>query len=143
MVEVALFWLLMLLACGTVIVLGQRNEAIFAAAVVFASAASATFTTIFGWVASQTYVLMVDAVLLLYVLLLAFRSARYWPIWFAAFQLIGVSSGLAALLFPTRVPTIYIMLAGFWSIPAILAMTVGTIRDHLGRKHGTNKAAPT
>ncbi|MEK6542623.1 MAG: hypothetical protein AABZ45_10960 [Pseudomonadota bacterium] len=137
MVEAVLYWLFLLSACGATIVLGQRNEAIFAAALVLASAATISFTTLLGWTNSQPYVLMVDAVLLLCTLILAFRSASYWPIWFAALQLIGVSSGLAAVLFPTRVPAIYIILAGFWSIPALTIMTIGIVRDHWSRKRGT------
>lgn len=124
-------------ACGTAIVLGERNEAIFAAVLVLASAATSAFTTLFGWAGSQPYILMVDVVLLLCTLLLTFRSTSYWPIWFAALQLIGVSSGFASVLFPTQVPNIYIMLAAFWSIPALTIMTIGIVRDHWGRKRGT------
>ena len=123
-------------ACGTAIVLGERNEAIFAAVLVLASAATSAFTTLFGWAGSQPYILMVDVVLLLCTLLLAFRSTSYWPIWFAAFQLIGVSSGFAAVMFPTQAPRIYIMLAGFWSVPALTIMTIGVVRDHWARKRG-------
>lgn len=137
MVEAALFWMLLLSASGAAIVLGQRNEAIFAAVLVLASAATSAVTTLLGWINSQPYVLMVDVVLLLCALLLAFRSTSYWPIWFAAFQLIGVSSGLASVLFPTQLPNIYIMLAGFWSIPALTIMTIGVVRDHLAKKRGT------
>ncbi|MEQ1689598.1 MAG: hypothetical protein ABL874_13580, partial [Sphingopyxis sp.] len=119
------------------IVLGQRDEAIFAAALVLASAATSAFTTLFGWINSQPYILMVDAVLLLCTLILTFRSTSYWPIWFAALQLIGVSSGFASVLFPTQIPAIYIMLTGFWSIPALIVMMFGVARDHWGRKRGT------
>lgn len=134
MVEAIVFWLFLLSACGTVTVLGRRSEALFAAFLVACAASTVAFHAWFGWVGAQPYILVVDGLLLLYVLLLARRTTSYWPIWFAGFQMIGVATQLAALLFPSAEVNLYLMLTGFWAIPATLAMAVGVVRDHFASK---------
>jgi len=70
-----------------------------------------------------------DCFILLVAWSLALTSDRYWPIWFAAMQTLTVAT---LALTPTQAGMpqfILLNLAGFWSLPALLVMTWGTILD--------------
>jgi hypothetical protein len=59
----------------------------------------------------------------------ALTSDRYWPIWFAAMQTLTV---LTLVITPTQTGMPHLLLlnlAGFWSLPALMMMTWGTILD--------------
>lgn len=136
-----LFWLMM--ACNLIVafVYGRRIERAFAVMLVLLSVLVPVTRIVFGlaeW--GGPLIRMSDAVILIAAWGLALRSDRYWPLWFAAMQTLAV---LTELLSWARLDTQYIVfanLAAFWSLPALLAMTWGTILD---RKHSRrNEARP-
>jgi hypothetical protein len=70
-----------------------------------------------------------DCLILLVTWYFALTSDRYWPIWFAAMQTLTV---LTLVVTPTQIGLphfILLNLAGFWSLPALIVMTWGTILD--------------
>ena len=84
-----------------------------------------------GFPASGRIVLAIDFLLFLAMTAIAVRSPRHWPVWFAGLQLASVLFGIAALLWPVQNQGIYRTLAGFFAIPAMLAMALGLFLDRL------------
>ena len=74
-------------------------------------------------------VILVDLALLWIVTAYALRSARHWPLWFAGFHAAGTALILIALIVPGPMHAIPERMAGFWSIPALFAMTYGLLKD--------------
>ncbi len=81
------------------------------------------------WRGTSYAMMAVDSLCLLALLLLAFASNRYWPIWATGLQLIAVITHVATIIDPKIVPGIYDSLSGFWSIPILLVMVSGTMLD--------------
>lgn len=84
-----------------------------------------------GFAQSGPVVLVIDCALLAAITAIALRSPRYWPVWFAGFQLAAVMFGLASLLWPAEDAVIYQTLGGFFGIPALLAMALGLFLDRM------------
>jgi hypothetical protein len=75
-------------------------------------------------------VLLVDLAALAAFVALALKSDRYWPIWIAAFQLIGVLAHLARMADPTMMRTGYAVILALWSYPMLALIAIGTWRHH-------------
>lgn len=83
-----------------------------------------------SWDEINYAVFTVDLLCLISLLLLAFKSDRWWPIWSASFQLIGVVTHFAKLAYPQSEPMVYEAFVSLWGIPAILVMVIGIILDN-------------
>lgn len=73
-------------------------------------------------------ILAVDLVLLGAIIRIALQSSRYWPTWFAGLHLVAVTCGAAAFAAPSQSDTLRVI-AGFWGVPALLAMVFGLFLD--------------
>ena len=78
----------------------------------------------------ETGILLVDIAVLLGFLALALLSDRYWPLWTAALQLIGLLGHLAKLADLDMPRNGYSFLQAFWSYPMMLTIAIGTWRHH-------------
>jgi hypothetical protein len=78
---------------------------------------------------TETGVLLIDAVLLAGLVTLALRSDRFWPIWAAAFQLVGNSVHFASMAETGDFAWAYAVGLIFWSYPVIIALMVGIWRE--------------
>ncbi len=74
-------------------------------------------------------VLLVDALLLIGLFILALRSDRFWPMWAAAFQLVGTTIHLASMTENGDFAKAYANALVFWSYPVLLALLIGTWRE--------------
>lgn len=72
---------------------------------------------------------LADALLFIASVFIAVRSDKYWPIWFAAFQAAALLTLVSGLLFSDDNSWVFRTLSGFWAIPALLALTIGTHLD--------------
>ena len=68
----------------------------------------------------------VDLVTLGLALWLALRSDRHWPLWFAAFCLLGVLTHLSVAALPHFASMAYSLSQGFWAYPAMASLAIGT-----------------
>ncbi len=73
---------------------------------------------------------MADLIVFAGLLLVALRSRRYWPLWIAALQFLGLSSHFAELL-PHVLRLAYGIIVSFWSYPMLLILAVGTARHRM------------
>jgi hypothetical protein len=101
----------------------------FSGYIVAASMATWIINFNLGFEVAQPFVFIVDGVLLAVVIHTAIRSSAYWPIWFCGFQAISVATGLASFVSPGRLPLLYTNFAGFWAIPALIAVVIGITLD--------------
>ena len=127
------FWLFLLSAFGLIFRFGGLMERRFAGFLLSCSFLTLTLDGMLGMSASSVYVILIDALILIVALCIMAKSDAYWPVWFSGFHLIAVSTGLACILFPSSLPGIYADAAGFWALPALLALVIGTLADHSAR----------
>jgi hypothetical protein len=88
----------------------------------------APFANRFGDV--ELTVLLVDAAGFVGFTIVALKSDRYWPIWIAALQLIGMLVHLAKLIEPAMLRTGYAFMLAIWSYPMLALIAFGTWSHH-------------
>jgi hypothetical protein len=121
-----LFFLAILLGtCGMAFWKGRNSEKWTTALLLIAAVASAALEkrVFYG---TETGVLIVDLMLLAYLLVLALQSDRFWPLWAAAFQIVGTSIHLASIVDSEIWPAAYATAQVFWAYPVLLALAAGT-----------------
>lgn len=70
-------------------------------------------------------VLLVDMALFTVLAMIALRSAAFWPIWAAGFQLCALAVHLAAAKMPAMMPGAYAETLVIWSYPVLAALGFG------------------
>lgn len=121
--------------------LGGRTGRVGAIIFFLASTLSAWATTINpSWQGTAYAMLMVDSLCLVALIGLALFSSRYWPIWALGLQSVSVATHLATMLDPRIVPGIYDSMSGFWSIPILTIMVIGTMLDRSATRKEANSA---
>ena len=123
------YWIFLLASLAILSTQGGEEGRLLAAAAAIATIATFALHRLVGVLAAQSYVLLVDCLLLSVGLYLAIKSSVYWSIWFSGFMSISVATSLANMLFPTAIPSLYVDLSGFWSIPALSASVIGVCLD--------------
>lgn len=141
MLFLVLHSLFLLTALGYGWIAGTKLDRIVVGAVVIALALTLAANTILGFAQSGSAVLLIDCALLAVVTLVALKSKRQWPVWFAGFQFAAVLFGIAATAFPTTQSAVYHTLAGFFAIPALLSMALGLFRDRQEEKRLPSRTA--
>ncbi len=104
---------------------GGWDERLASMAFVVAAIASKLFTES-NYGNTEFIVLMIDAVLLAGLVLLALRSDRFWPMWAAAFQLVGTTVHFASMAETGDFKWAYAVGLIFWSYPVMIALMAGT-----------------
>jgi hypothetical protein len=122
---------LLLLACWAYALLrGGAPEKVGTTILVIGSyltmAAASVFHTRFR--SLETGILIVDLFCVAAFLALALRAERFWPLWVAAFQIVGTAGHGARLVDPDIVGRTYAFMLAIWSYPMILLMLIGTWR---------------
>lgn len=118
---------------------GGFDERLASIGFMIATAASQIFTNRnYGDV--ETTVLLIDACLLVGLVVLALRSDRFWPMWAAAFQLVGTSVHFASMAETGSYAWAYAVGLIFWSYPVLIALMVGTWLEARHRQHWVQPA---
>ena len=73
-------------------------------------------------------VFLVDIACLVAFVVLALRAERYWPLWVAALQVIGIAGHAVKLVDPEVIRRAYAFALVFWSYPMLLLLALGTWR---------------
>lgn len=114
-----------LLATGFVVWRGGRPERISAIAMLAAWLGCPYLVQTSDWFDPQWLLFAVDILLFGMLLWFALRTDRYWPMWAAAFQGLGVIMHVTMLADPRIVPRAYMSAAGMWSYLVVLAVVAG------------------
>lgn len=75
---------------------------------------------------TESGVLAVDVALFIGLLVLALRSDRFWPMYAAAFQLVGTMFHFASMTQTGNVEWAYYIALVFWTFPVFFALAAGT-----------------
>ena len=79
-----------------------------------------------AFVRTETGILMIDVLLFFGLLVLALRSDRFWPMWAAAFQLVGTMFHFASMAETGNFAWAYYIALIFWTYPVFIALGLGT-----------------
>lgn len=105
--------------------IGGRDERIAAAGFVLATLVTPVVNRA-AYHQTESGVLLVDLMLLAGLIVLALRSDRFWPMWAAAFQLVGTTVHFASMAETGDYAWAYAVGLIFWSYPVMLALGLGT-----------------
>lgn len=75
---------------------------------------------------TETGVLIVDISVFFGLLVLALRSDRFWPMWAAAFQLVGTMVHIGSMTQTGDFAWAYYVALTFWTFPVFVALGAGT-----------------
>lgn len=123
------FWLVLIGAWAVGWQAGDRHDRRAIAAIVLAAVLSAVSYSFLGTTAALLAVSVIDVALLIAIGRYALVSDRYWPLWFAGFHAVSLFFTLCALAIQNEWQMIPWRLSGFWSLPALFAMTIGLLID--------------
>lgn len=129
-----IFTALLFTTCAIALYYGKANERLTAVTLIAASLASPIVEQS-GFLHVELGIFAVDLWVGMFLLTLALQSDRFWPMWAAAFQMVGLSVHLLRMLGPLINPFAYSAMAAIWSYPVLLTLLIGTIFE--GRKRDT------
>jgi hypothetical protein len=138
-VSILLFLILMALCCGYALARGGAPERYAAGLQIGAFVLTLLVHRLFEGQAFQVISLgtaAIDVVLLLALIVLAWRSTRFWPLWIAGWQLAAIVAHLAKLLDPAMLPAGYAIQAQIWAYPMLVATAAGAWRHRARRAAG-------
>lgn len=120
-----MFLTALLVSCGAALWLGHDNER-WTAIVVLISAVASPLVETSEFAHPESGILVIDVLLLVYLIALALRSDRFWPMWAAGFQIVGTLIHVARLVDATIWPAAYATAGVFWAYPVLIALALGT-----------------
>jgi hypothetical protein len=94
------------------------------------------------WVGTQWAGFVIDILFLAVILVVAFRSRRYWPLFAAGFQLLAVLTHTARMIDPGVRAWAYITAGVIWTYLTLFALAVGTYSRWREGRQPAAKAAP-
>lgn len=128
-----------MLCCGYALARGGPPERIAATLQI---AAFALYLTVHFLFETRTFKTMnlgttlLDIILLFALVVLAWRSTRFWPLWVAGWQLASVVAHFAKLLDPAMLPAGYAIQTQFWAYPMLIATAAGAWRHRARQRAG-------
>lgn len=140
MERVILFNLLLLLASGYAVWRGGGPERIVGISLLLAGLLTRLAYQPFAerFVAVDGGVMMIDLALLAVLLAVALYADRFWPLWLAAFHMLGTGAHFVRGMDHGIEPVAYAILLAAWSYPMILLLIIGTARhDRRKRAHAS------
>jgi hypothetical protein len=114
---------------GGAVIAGGREERLVAIGF-FVTVVASQIGTLVGnnWNGPEYGVALVDGIYLVFLVIVACRSTRYWPIWAAASQLIGFLSHIPVMFDPDLPKTLYVAFQNFWAFPILISIIIGTFQ---------------
>lgn len=136
-------WLVaMSIACGLAFWRGGREERIAAAACIAAWFASPLVQDKQNWLDPQWGMMIVDAGLFLALTILAVTTSRIWPLFAAAFQLVGMVVHLGMIVDHEIRALAYLRGLVIFSYLVLVALAVGALTTPRRRAARTDKGGP-
>lgn len=86
---------------------------------------------------------LIDTGLFVLLIVLAWRSTRYWPLWVAGWQLASIITHLAKAIDPSMLPAGYAIETQLWAYPMVIANGLGAWRHRIRLRVGTDPAWKT
>lgn len=121
-----LFLALLFGTCVFALVRGRSDERMAAVAMLLAAVLSPVAMAS-GYASPEIGVLAIDIGLLAFLMLLAMKSDRFWPLWAAGFHIVGTTIHLATFVDADIWPPAYANAQAFWAWPVLAALLTGTL----------------
>lgn len=115
----------MILTCGAALWFGRDSER-WTALVLITSAIASLIAQTSKFFQPESGILLIDLALLSYLIWLALRSDRFWPLYAAGFQIIGTLIHVARITDDSIFQSAYATGQILWSYPVLLTLAVGT-----------------
>ena len=143
MLPVQIYFIILGLSTVYAMFLGGAPERIGAAIIAIGSVLSleAVSGPIGRFASVEVGVFLVDVAALVAFLVLALRAERFWPLWVAAFQVIGTAGHAVKLVDPAVIPRAYAFILALWTYGMLLAVVLGTWNHR--RRLARNGADPS
>ncbi|NNM77390.1 hypothetical protein HJG53_10785 [Sphingomonas sp. ID1715] len=138
MERVIIFNLLLLLASGYAVWRGGVPERIVGISLLLAGLLTRLAYQPFAerFVSVDWGVLAIDVALLTVLIAVALYADRFWPLWLAAFHVLGTGAHLVRGMDHGIEPVAYAILLAAWSYPMIVLLVLGTARHARRRRVG-------
>lgn len=120
-----IFVVIMLATCGAALWFGRDSER-WTAIVLISSAVASLIAQSSKFFQPESGILMIDLALLAYLIWLALRSDRFWPLYAAGFQIIGTLIHVARITDDSIFQSAYATGQILWSYPVLLTLAAGT-----------------
>jgi hypothetical protein len=127
--------------CAFAIWKGDEDERLAGAALAIADIAT-PFLKDHRWLGPQWGVFAVDMAFFALIVVIAFRTTKYWPIAAAGFQLLGLLTHAAMLIDKGVRAWAYVTAGVIWSYLILIALGVGTWNVWQARRHPAISGAP-
>ena len=136
--SVSVFIALLALCCGYALWRGGAPERVAAALQIGAFVLTLAAHRLFegGFRSVDIGTAAIDLALLTALVVLAWRSTRFWPLWVGGWQLAAIIAHLAKMLDPNMMATGYAIQAQIWAYPMLLATAAGAWRHQVRRRAG-------
>lgn len=123
-----LYYIFLAFCCGYAIVRGTRTEYVGVSIIIVGSLSTLVVGQLVEttWTEMEVGIFVVDIVVLVALVWLAFKSDRFWPMWAAAFQLLAVTIHTAIMAAPQITPWAFATGAVFWAYPMLLVLAIGS-----------------
>ena len=123
------------LCCGVAWRWGGKDERFTAIGVAVAVIAS-NIVTDGSYAHTESGVLIIDMTVFGGLLVLALKSDRFWPMWAAAFQMVGIMVHFASIPQAGDFAWAYYVALIFWTYPVFIALAAGTwLEGRFRRSH--------
>lgn len=130
--------LLLLAVCALAWLYGRRLERWAALAIFVASLVAPLVQDTSDWFAPQVGLMAVDVALLVFFLILAITTDRFWPMWAAGFHLLTVLAHVAVHLDGGVMPLAYVVVLNLVGYLVLLALLLGIFE---GRRRARQPSA--
>jgi hypothetical protein len=121
------------ISCGVALRWGGFDERLAAIGLMVAVIVS-NIVTDGSYGHTETGVLVVDVSVFFGLLVLALRSDRFWPMWAAAFQLVGTMVHFGSMSQTGDFAWAYFVALIFWTYPVFIALMAGTWLEGRNRR---------
>ena len=137
-----IYYIYLIACCGYVFLRGGKPERFGAILAVTASLLSTALApTRNFWFEASWALLIIDCATFMAAAVLALKTDRFWPLWFAGFCLVGAVTHVSTAAMPSYTPKAYAWAQAFWGYPAIAAMVMGAWSHHRTRLGNRPSAA--
>ena len=120
-----LLFLVVTLALVVVVTTRGRSDERASAAVLILASLLSPLVSAHRFHAPELGVMLVDFAVLAWLVRTALTSDRYWPLWAAGFQVVGVMIHFARLVAPDIWVLAYSNAEIFWAYPVYFALMIG------------------
>lgn len=139
MERVIFFFVIQLAASAYALARGGAPERIVGAALLIAAVAGRILQApaVSRFIGVDWGVLGIDVALMFVLLGVALYADRFWPLWLAAFQILGTGGHIVRGMDADVARIAYAILLASWSYPMLLLLVIGTARHGARlRRHG-------